>query len=79
LLSQQAPLLPLVVVYNALTIQGNYYGTQQSLRECLDLVAKGAIKPSIETGTIEDAAKVIKDLDEGKVKSRMVLLPTWTR
>lgn len=77
LLSQQVPIIPLVVVGRALTIQGSYSGSIPAFHECLELMAKGVLRPSIETGSIEDLPKVLKDLDDGKIKSRMVLLPDW--
>lgn len=77
LLAQQAPLIPLAVVMKAVTIRGSYSGTVEAFHECLQLIAKGAVKPEIETGSIEDLPKVLKDLDAGRIKSRMVLLPDW--
>ncbi|KAK4545755.1 hypothetical protein LTR36_002709 [Oleoguttula mirabilis] len=79
LLAKQAPLMPMAVVMKAITIKGSYSGTIESFHECLELMAKGVVKPTIETGSIEDLPKVLKDLDEGKIKSRMVLLPDWKR
>ncbi|TKA38168.1 hypothetical protein B0A55_13602, partial [Friedmanniomyces simplex] len=68
-----------VSVMNALTIKGSYSGTRKGLAECLDLMAKGVLKPLVETKSIEDLPSVLHDLDEGKVKSRMVLLPDWRK
>lgn len=79
LISQQAPLMVGLSVMKAISIDCNYGGTIESLGECLDLIAKGVIQPRIETGSVEDLPKVLRDLDEGKVKSRMVLLPDWKK
>jgi alcohol dehydrogenase, propanol-preferring len=79
LLSQTAPLIPMVSVVKALTFKMSYSGTLDDLRECLKLVAQGVIKPSVETGSIEDLPKVLQDLDAGKINSRMVLLPDWKK
>lgn len=65
------------LVRNAITLKGSYGGSFESMEECLRLMDQGIIKPSVETGSVEDLPKVLTDLDEGKIKSRMVLLPTW--
>lgn len=77
LFSPTVPLIPLVSVLKAVTIKCSYNGTIEPLRECLNLMAKGVLKPVVETGSIRDLPKVVKDLDEGKIKNRMVLLPDW--
>jgi len=79
LLAHQAPVMPFVMAMNMLTMKGHYNGSVTSLKECLDLMAEGKIEPKIETGSIEDLPKVLKDLDKGKVKNRMVLLPDWKK
>ncbi|KAK0936910.1 hypothetical protein LTR29_011495 [Friedmanniomyces endolithicus] len=77
LISPTCPFIPMVSVMNALTIKGSYSGTRKGLAECLELMAKGVLKPLVETNGIEELPSVMSDLDEGKVKSRMVLLPDW--
>ncbi|KAK3661636.1 hypothetical protein LTR56_000124 [Elasticomyces elasticus] len=77
LISSSLPLIPMVSVMNALTIKCSYNGDRKSLVECLDLMAKGVLKPVVETKSVEELPQVLRDLDEGKVKSRMVLLPDW--
>lgn len=79
LFSPQAPLIPMLVVCNNLTIQGSYSGSIEAFHECLHLMARGVLKPSIDTGSIEDVPKILKDLDDGKIRSRMVLLPDWRK
>ena len=79
LLSEQAPLIPVVFVPNGLSIQASYSGSVQSYEECLDLMGKGILRPKIQTGSIEDLPQVLERLDEGKIQGRMVLLPDWKR
>ncbi|KAJ4348812.1 uncharacterized protein N0V89_010190 [Didymosphaeria variabile] len=77
LMSPVVPLVPLVTVLKAATIKTGYNGTMEAFRECLELMAKGVLKPSVETGSIRKLPEVLRDLDEGMIKNRMVLLPDW--
>ena len=74
---QQLPLITLAVVMKDIRIQCSYNGTRQELIECLDLIAKGVISPRVEVGSIKDLPHVLEDLEAGKIKSRMVLLPNY--
>jgi propanol-preferring alcohol dehydrogenase len=78
-LGEQAPLIPIMTVCNGLTIKGSYNGSRQAYRECLELMEKGVLKPKVQTGSIEKLPGVLKDLDDGKIDGRMVLLPDWKR
>ncbi|KAI6825882.1 hypothetical protein KC340_g12263 [Hortaea werneckii] len=77
LLAQHAPLIPGYIVMHAKTIKGNYNGSLESFAEVMELMGQGVLKPKLETGSIEDLPQVLRDLDEGKVRTRMVLLPDW--
>lgn len=79
LISAQVPLLGLVVVPAGLTIKGSYNGSVQAYKECLELMEKGVLVPKVQTGSIEDLPQVLKQLDEGQIQGRMVLLPDWKR
>jgi propanol-preferring alcohol dehydrogenase len=78
-LGELAPLIPIMTVCNGLTIKGSYNGSRQAYRECLELMEKGVLKPKVQTGSIEKLPGVLKDLDDGKIDGRMVLLPDWKR
>ncbi|KAF7197517.1 alcohol dehydrogenase [Pseudocercospora fuligena] len=56
-----------------LSIIFSYGGQIEDLREALDLIAKGDLKPQVETGKLEDFPKWLKDLCDGKVKARVAL------
>jgi propanol-preferring alcohol dehydrogenase len=62
-----------------LTIKGSYNGSRVAYEEALDLMSKGILTPQVQTGSIEQLPEVLKDLDAGKIKGRMVLLPDWKR
>ena len=52
----------------------SYGGQVSDLEEVLQLVARGAIKPRVEHGTLENFPTVLKDLVAGKVKGRIALI-----
>jgi propanol-preferring alcohol dehydrogenase len=53
----------------------NYGGQYKDVVEVLDLIASKAIKPQVETGDLKDFPAVLQRLHEGKIKSRMALIP----
>ena len=77
LLSRQATLIPVVVASSMITIKGSFAGTIDSLRECLELMAQGVIRPEIETRPIGELLQTMKDLDNGSYTGRRVFLPEW--
>jgi propanol-preferring alcohol dehydrogenase len=77
-LSEQAAIVPVLMISHVITIKGTFCGTVDGLRECLDLVAVGAVTPEIELGSINDLPQVLKDLDDGKIRGRKVLMPDWS-
>lgn len=50
------------------------YGSQvRDLELVLQLIAKKAIRPSVESRKFKDYAEVLRDLKDGKVKARVAL------
>ena len=47
----------------------------EDLEDGLDLVSKGALKPQVETGELDDFPEVLERLHNGKIRSRIVLIP----
>lgn len=78
LISPTVTVIPGLMVTNVLTLKGTFCGTVDGLRECLDLVARGIVKPELVTKSINDLPQVLRDLDDGKVRGRQVLMPDWT-
>jgi propanol-preferring alcohol dehydrogenase len=68
-----------VVVCTGLTIKGSYNGSRIAYEEALELMREGVLTPKVQTRSIEQLPEVLKDLDDGKIKGRMVLLPDWKR
>lgn len=62
-----------------LTIVFNYGGQYQDVVEFLDLISKKIIRPQVETGNLQDFPSVLQDLHDGKIKSRMALIPSHNR
>ncbi|KAF7193942.1 alcohol dehydrogenase [Pseudocercospora fuligena] len=77
LLAETVPVMPIMMTVRMLTIKGSYNGSTEDLKSGLELLAKGVITPQITTGSIEDLPQTLKDLDEGRITGRRVLLPTW--
>ncbi|EME77877.1 uncharacterized protein MYCFIDRAFT_157871 [Pseudocercospora fijiensis CIRAD86] len=78
LLSMQTPLLPALMVSKCYAIKGTFAGEIEGLKECLDLLADGVIRPELSTASVNGLLQVLKDLDDGKIEGRKVLLPDWT-
>lgn len=52
----------------------SYGGQLSDLEAVLQHISKGEIRPQVETATLKTFPTVLKDLVEGKVKSRVALL-----
>src|SRR5699024_1158392 len=60
----------------ALTIEGNYVGSLQDMRELMQLAREKRITaPPVATRPLDDAQHAIDDLRDGKVTGRVVLVP----
>ena len=51
-----------------------YGGQVLDLKDVLDLIAKGVIRPQVQHGKLEDFPRVLKELEEGKIDCRVALL-----
>ena len=78
-LSNETTIDAKLCIKKRLTIVFNYGGQYQDVVEVLDLIAKKAVRPQVETGDLKDFPKVLQDLHEGKIKSRMALIPAHAR
>ena len=57
------------------SIQTTYWGTRPELAELLDLAARGLVHVEHSVHSLDDAPRVYRDLAEGKVKGRAVIVP----
>ncbi|KAK4149217.1 chaperonin 10-like protein [Chaetomidium leptoderma] len=52
----------------------SYGGQVGDLKEVLDLIAKGVIRPQVQPGKLADFPTVLKNLEDGKIEGRVALL-----
>lgn len=62
------------LAFREFTILGNFWGTSQDQAEVFQLVKEGLVTPQVETTSYLNVNTVLKDLHDGKIKSRMVLV-----
>ena len=67
-----------VVRYGAqeISLLGSFWGTRGELADCLDLVARGRLRPPYEVHPIDTVNEQIARLRAGEVLGRIVLTPT---
>jgi propanol-preferring alcohol dehydrogenase len=65
-----------ICIKKRLTVVFNYGGQYQDVVEVLDLIAKKALRPQVETGDLKDFPRVLQDLHDGKIRSRIALVPS---
>lgn len=63
------------VPYEA-SVQTTYWGNRRELVEVLDLAARGLLHAETTLYTLEDAARAYRDLADGMVTGRAVVVPT---
>ena len=62
-----------------LTVLFNYGGQYQDVVDVLALMSKKILRPHVEIGALEDFPKVLQDLHDGKIRSRIALIPQGSR
>jgi len=50
-------------------------GHSADIVEGMKMIADGSLKPQVETVAMQDFPTALRDLHEGRVKSRVVLIP----
>lgn len=69
--------LPLVAVaMKNVVIKMSTWGCKDELKEVLQAVADGKVKPEVEERPLEDCIQVLQDLASGKIRSRVALVPS---
>ena len=69
------PLLGLRDVADEIAILGSFWGTRQELATVLDLIARGIIRPRVETHPLDEILTWVERLRAGEVESRVALVP----
>ena len=62
-------------ITDAKTTKENLVGTWSELYELMELADRGKVKLSMQEYKLDDANKALRDLNDGKVKGRAVLVP----
>jgi propanol-preferring alcohol dehydrogenase len=47
----------------------------KDLKDCIELISEGKLNPQVVTGSLDDLPQVLEDLHNGKIKSRIALIP----
>lgn len=58
-----------------LTFKSSYYGTRDELVEVLQAIGNGLLNPRVETRSMEEVVQVMEDMHNGKLSSRIALIP----
>lgn len=75
LLGPEIPLNTLACVFKQVDIKFCYGGHTSDIADGLDLIVNGKLTPRVEEAKLEEFPRVLQDLHEGKIKSRMALIP----
>ena len=62
-------------IVKRLTILHTFGGHSADIVEGMELISKGHLTPRVETASLKEFSKLLKDLHEGKIKSRIALIP----
>ncbi|KAK3048083.1 hypothetical protein LTR09_010599 [Extremus antarcticus] len=62
-------------IVKALTVLYTFGGHSADIVEGMKMIADGSLKPQVETVAMQDFPTALRDLHEGRVKSRVVLIP----
>jgi propanol-preferring alcohol dehydrogenase len=71
--SEPITLNPFDLVIKGLTVRGSLIGTRQDLREALELVSDGRVRPRIEIRPLADVNSAISAMRSRQIKGRTVL------
>jgi propanol-preferring alcohol dehydrogenase len=61
------------VVIKGVQVRGSLIGTRDDVREALELVSVGKVKPQVETRPLNEVNEAITALRQGRIKGRVVL------
>jgi len=69
------PLLALRDISDEVAVLGSFWGTRAELATVLDLIARGIVRPRVETHPLDEILSWVERLRAGQVEGRIVLLP----
>jgi len=56
-------------------VQTTYWGSRTELEEVLELGARGRLTSTVQTYSLDDAMQAYRDLADGKIVGRAVVVP----
>lgn len=62
-------------IFKHLNILASFGGTKEETKASLDLIARGVLTPQVEMDSMANFPRVLQGLHEGKIKSRIALVP----
>lgn len=68
---------PTMRMAKELTLKASQYGTREELGEVLQAIADGLLSPQVSTRPMSECEQVLDALREGKVQSRVALIPEY--
>ncbi|KAI9065657.1 alcohol dehydogenase [Trametes sanguinea] len=66
---------PFLSTQKQITTKGSFGGDYDDLKECLDAIAEGKIRPQVEERSMDECSEIIHGLAAGKIRSRVALVP----
>ena len=67
------PLSIFDTVLNGITVRGSIVGTRLDLQEALDFAARGQVRATVKTDTLENINDVFTRMRQGDIEGRIVL------
>ena len=61
------------LVLDGIQVIGSLVGTRQDLKEAFQFAAEGKVVPKFQLRPMEDINDIFKEMEEGKIKGRMVI------
>ncbi|MNF13861.1 Alcohol dehydrogenase, propanol-preferring [compost metagenome] len=58
---------------DGIEVVGSLVGTRQDLQEAFEFAAQGKVVPKVTLRPIEDINDIFEEMQEGKIKGRMVI------
>lgn len=64
-----------LTAFKELKLLMNCWGTKSELKEVLDLIKEGKLKPVVEEKSMDDLLASVKAMEEGAIKGRLAFIP----
>ena len=61
------------LVLDGIEVVGSLVGTRMDLAEAFQFAAEGKVVPKVTMRPLEDINAIFKEMEEGKIKGRMVI------